>query len=337
MLRIAAPVVSPRGLFGFRRTSSAPSSSSRSRCVRSAGMRLSRGRRSRSRHHRRSPIAAGATHSMAVTPSGQVWTWGDNRVGQLGTGDTVSHASPVPVAGLSNEFIAVSAGLGHSLALDYLGRVWSWGLNSDGQLGDGSRTRRLTPILVAQASDVVAIAAGSVHSLALRSDGRVLAWGGNLGAQLGDGTQHGPDAAGADCGTDRCDRDRRGDGAQPRPSQRRIGVGVGHEPDRPAWRGRRVCWNAVPRRFLRSPALPAISAGGGHSVAVTAVRPGAGVGMEQRSGSSATARARRGARRLRFKASPKSSRISAGATHTLATTSAGRAVRVGRQRCGTAR
>ena len=137
------------------------------------------------------PIAAGATHSMAVTPSGQVWTWGDNHLGQLGTGDTTSYASPVPVTGLSHEFIAVGAGLGHSLALDYLGRVWSWGLNADGQLGDGSRTRRLAPILVAQASDIVAIAAGSVHSLALRSDGRVLAWGGNLGAQLGDGTNTG--------------------------------------------------------------------------------------------------------------------------------------------------
>lgn len=136
-------------------------------------------------------IAAGASHSIAVTSSGQVWTWGDNRVGQLGTGDTTSHAAPVPVAGLGNEFISVSAGLGHSLALDYLGRVWSWGLNSDGQLGDATRTRRLAPVLVAQASDVVAIAAGSVHSLALRSDGTVLAWGGNLGAQLGDGTNSG--------------------------------------------------------------------------------------------------------------------------------------------------
>ena len=137
------------------------------------------------------PIAAGATHSIAVTSAGQVWTWGDNHLGQLGTGDTTNYASPVPVTGLNPEFIAVGAGLGHSLALDYLGRVWSWGLNADGQLGDGSRTRRLAPILVAQASNIVAIAAGSVHSLALRSDGRVLAWGGNLGAQLGDGTNTG--------------------------------------------------------------------------------------------------------------------------------------------------
>ena len=71
------------------------------------------------------------------------------------------------------------AGLGND------GRVWSWGENGFLQLGDGTSTDSLTPVLVNGITDVVAIAAGDFHSLALTSDGTVWAWGGNNRGQLG--------------------------------------------------------------------------------------------------------------------------------------------------------
>ena len=66
--------------------------------------------------------------------------------------------------------------------------MWSWGLNSSGQLGDGSTTQRTTPVAVSGLANVVAIAAGNTHSVALKSDGSVWAWGLNNVGQLGDGT-----------------------------------------------------------------------------------------------------------------------------------------------------
>ena len=63
-----------------------------------------------------------------------------------------------------------------------------WGRNDEGQLGDGTRTRRTTPVRVGALTDVVAIAGGRDHGLALRSDGTVWAWGSNDYGQLGDGT-----------------------------------------------------------------------------------------------------------------------------------------------------
>jgi len=90
--------------------------------------------------------------------------------------------------------MAVAAGGEHSLALKTDGTVWAWGRNEYGQLGDGTRTDRFTPVQVKGPggsdwlTDVQAVAAGGYHSLALKTDGTVWAWGRNNGGQLGDGT-----------------------------------------------------------------------------------------------------------------------------------------------------
>lgn len=70
------------------------------------------------------------------------------------------------------------------------GTVWTWGSNSQGQLGDGTYgfTPRTTPAQVSGLTNVVAVAAGTDFTLALRSDGSVWAWGNNASGQLGDGT-----------------------------------------------------------------------------------------------------------------------------------------------------
>jgi hypothetical protein len=82
---------------------------------------------------------------------------------------------------------AVGAAWLHSLAVDDQGRVWAWGDNQSGQLGDGTTTERPTPIVVRDLREVVAVAAGSNHSLALKSDGTVWAWGSRGSGQVGDG------------------------------------------------------------------------------------------------------------------------------------------------------
>jgi hypothetical protein len=65
------------------------------------------------------------------------------------------------------------------------GQSWSWGLNTYGQLGDGTVIDTSRPTLVVNQSDFVAIAASGLHSLALKSNGEVWAWGFNGNGQLG--------------------------------------------------------------------------------------------------------------------------------------------------------
>jgi alpha-tubulin suppressor-like RCC1 family protein len=82
----------------------------------------------------------------------------------------------------------VSGGEFHTVLVKPDGSVWAWGINSSGQLGDGTTTQKTVPTLVSGISDVVAVAAGGTFTLALKSDGTVWAWGANTYGQLGDGT-----------------------------------------------------------------------------------------------------------------------------------------------------
>lgn len=133
-------------------------------------------------------VAAGLTHSCAITASAGVRCWGENGSGQLGDNSTTDRRSPVDVLGLAN-ISAIAAGDNHTCALTSAGAVKCWGNNSTGQIGDGATVNRLTPMDVAGlGSGVHAIAAGGNSSCALRTGGVVHCWGRNTSGQLGDGS-----------------------------------------------------------------------------------------------------------------------------------------------------
>jgi hypothetical protein len=67
------------------------------------------------------------------------------------------------------------------------GRVFAWGRNLYGQLGNGTTTNRTEPTEVKNLTGVSAIAAGFYHSLALRANGTVMAWGEDGWGELGNG------------------------------------------------------------------------------------------------------------------------------------------------------
>src|SRR6185295_6092748 len=69
------------------------------------------------------------------------------------------------------------------------GTVWSWGYNTNSQLGIGSASPipTVNPVLINTLSGISAISVGTSHSLALKSDGTVWAWGSNF-AGLGNGS-----------------------------------------------------------------------------------------------------------------------------------------------------
>lgn len=98
----------------------------------------------------------------------------------------VTSASYSLTAPLGDGSVAGSGG--HTLLCTPDGRVFAWGSNSYGQLGDGTTTQRRAPTLLPTLTGVVEVAAGQYHSVARSSDGRVWTWGGNGYGQLGDGT-----------------------------------------------------------------------------------------------------------------------------------------------------
>jgi len=147
-------------------------------------------------------VSAGASHNLAVTADGAVWSWGFGGHGHLGFGsswsrrrargvDAQDQLLPKKVEALAHRVVAVSAGIYHSLVLTADGAVWSWGSGGNGRLGHGGRQQRLLPKKVEAfgGQRVVAVSAGFDHSLAITADGAVWSWGGGGGGQLGHGDE----------------------------------------------------------------------------------------------------------------------------------------------------
>lgn len=133
-------------------------------------------------------VTTGGNFSCARHASREVSCWGRNVEGQIGTGTTGGFV-PLPrmVVGLT-DVVELEAGNNHTCARVESGRVFCWGVNNRGQLGDGTTVNRANPTPVVGLTDAVEIAVGGSHSCARRTSGQVVCWGSNVSGQIGDGS-----------------------------------------------------------------------------------------------------------------------------------------------------
>ncbi|MGJ5813755.1 RCC1 repeat-containing protein [Paludibaculum fermentans] len=136
------------------------------------------------------PIGGGIAATALALTAIMAPAWGAERIQilQENTGQNAQYSfrSIGSVAGARN--LALPETGGHILVRTVEGAVWSWGNNSQGQLGTGDIQARAGWAHVQGLGAVTAIAAGAQHSLALQADGTVWAWGANSEGQLGSGT-----------------------------------------------------------------------------------------------------------------------------------------------------
>ena len=142
--------------------------------------------------------SAGGSYVVALSSDGNIYTWGDNSAGQLGR--AVTSNTPADKPGKADTpadvtFTSVSAGRGHTVAVDTQGDVYTWGDNTHGELG---RSTTSTPadkpgkvetpagITFTQAS------AGESHSVAVSDDGSLYTWGNTANGRLGRDTSSTP-------------------------------------------------------------------------------------------------------------------------------------------------
>jgi alpha-tubulin suppressor-like RCC1 family protein/serine/threonine protein kinase len=137
-------------------------------------------------------LSGGSGHTLALTTEGKVHAWGENGAGQLGDGTTTARQQPVLVDMAGQNVVGIAAAPEGGFAITREGRVYGWGANAQGQLGDGTRNPSRKPVAVAMSGAlkdrrVTAICAGRAHTLALSSSGKLYAWGANDHGQLGTG------------------------------------------------------------------------------------------------------------------------------------------------------
>ncbi|XP_059183715.1 RCC1 and BTB domain-containing protein 1 isoform X2 [Centropristis striata] len=138
-------------------------------------------------------VACGSHHSMALTVDGEVFAWGYNNCGQIGSGSTANQPYPRKVTGLlqGKTAVGITCGQTSSMALIDYGEVYGWGYNGNGQLGIGNNGNQLTPCRVAslQGLCMQQVVSGYSHCLALTDEGLLYAWGANTYGQLGTGNK----------------------------------------------------------------------------------------------------------------------------------------------------
>jgi alpha-tubulin suppressor-like RCC1 family protein len=158
-------------------------------------------------------IAAGQEAGYAIGSDGVLYSWGGNIEGQLGDGSITGTgtgpcggagnycaASPVPVALPTGvRATAISAGFLSAYAIGTDHKVYAWGFNQNGELGDGSFTGPQTcqfsnpcdttpePVPLPAGVTPLDLAGGRYDGYVLGSDGNIYSWGDNSGGELGDG------------------------------------------------------------------------------------------------------------------------------------------------------
>jgi len=134
-------------------------------------------------------LVAGLQHTCGLVSGGTAYCWGYNAKGQLGVGTSGGYrTAPVAVSG-GLTFTALVAGDAHTCVLVSGGTAYCWGLNENGQLGDGtSAGYRTAPVAVSGGRTFTALAAGAGHTCGLATGGTAYCWGYNAYGQLGNGT-----------------------------------------------------------------------------------------------------------------------------------------------------
>jgi alpha-tubulin suppressor-like RCC1 family protein len=140
--------------------------------------------------HEFARVSAGSIHACGLDPNGRAFCWGNGASGALGNGRTYLSFWPRPLSG-NHRFSQLSSGsgdpTGHTCGVATSGRLFCWGINNDGQLGDGTQTARLKPVAVVGGLSFTQVRAGNEMTCATTVAGEGYCWGVNQDGQLGDG------------------------------------------------------------------------------------------------------------------------------------------------------
>jgi alpha-tubulin suppressor-like RCC1 family protein len=132
-------------------------------------------------------VACGGTHAACIKTDGTLWLWGRNANGQLGDNSITHRSSPVQTVAGGTNWKLVACGAYYIAAIKTDGTLWTWGRNTNGQLGINDITHRSSPVqTVSGGTNWKLVAGGYYHIASIKTDGTLWTWGINNYGQLGD-------------------------------------------------------------------------------------------------------------------------------------------------------
>ena len=127
--------------------------------------------------------ALGSTHTLALSDSGHVYSFGCNTTGQLGLGHNHHFTIPSAIRDLPR-IKQIACGFTYSVCVDYEGFIWSFGYNNEGQLGLENQKSSNVPLKIRDIPPVESVSCGYHHTMIITNDSNLWSCGNNDFGQL---------------------------------------------------------------------------------------------------------------------------------------------------------
>ena len=133
--------------------------------------------------------SCGINVNAAIKTDGTLWCWGSGTVGQLGDNTATSKSSPVQTVTFATNWKQVACGANHTAAIKTDGTLWTWGIGTNGTLGDNTIVNKSSPVqTVVFGNNWKQVSCNLNFMAAVKTDGTLWTWGANSYGQLGDNT-----------------------------------------------------------------------------------------------------------------------------------------------------
>ena len=132
--------------------------------------------------------ANGRFHVLGIKTEGSLWAWGNGICGKLGNESVANMSSPIQEISSSTNWCDVAGAWQNSLGIKTDGTLWGWGNNFCGNNGDGTSTRRSSPVQeISSSTNWAQVSAGNYKTNVLNNLGQIFSFGYNANGELGNG------------------------------------------------------------------------------------------------------------------------------------------------------